>query len=208
MAGVIEFFDRLNLRPQERRLLLVAAVVLFVVLNLWLVRPHFGALARARNQINAATQTFNTFRSEIDRTNLYNAQLRNLEQQGTAILDEERDKDITLISTIQNQARQSGINVGPITPAPRASRTGRTNEFFEQRTLTIGVNPTLPEQLVDFLVSIAGNSLVIRVKELDLRPDPSQTRLTGSIKVVASFQRKTTVRSTPAPPAPKPSNNS
>ena len=33
--------DRLNLRPQERRLVVMAAAVLFLVLQFWLVWPHF-----------------------------------------------------------------------------------------------------------------------------------------------------------------------
>ena len=32
----------MNLRPQERRLVVFVGIVFFVVLNIWLVWPHFG----------------------------------------------------------------------------------------------------------------------------------------------------------------------
>ena len=46
--------DRLNLRPFEKRLVVVVAAVLFVVLNAWFVFPHFSDLADAqRGRITA-----------------------------------------------------------------------------------------------------------------------------------------------------------
>ena len=42
------FLDRLNLRPQERRLVVGVLVIVFVVVNLWFVWPHAGDLKIAR----------------------------------------------------------------------------------------------------------------------------------------------------------------
>lgn len=196
----MHFLDRLNLRPQERRLVLAALVVLFVVLNFWFVWPHFGRLQRVRAQTAAAQAVLDTYRTEALRTNAYLAQLHELETMGTGVLDEDIDKALNLTSTVQNQARQSGINYSQIAIAPRSTR-GHTNEFFEERTITVGLSATPPEPLVHFLVAIAANNLVMRVKELDLKPDPSQTKLTGTIRIVASFQKKAPTR-TAAPTQP------
>ncbi len=193
----MHFLDRLNLRPQERRLVLGALVVLFVVLNFWFVWPHFGRLQAVRSQMVAAQETLDTYRTEALRTNSYLAQLKELETQGTGVLDEDADKTLNLTSTVQSQARQSGINYNQIAPAPRSTR-GNTNEFFEQRSITVGLNATPPEPLVHFLVAIAANNLVMRVKELDLKPDPSHTKLTGTIRIVASFQKKSPTRTATA----------
>jgi hypothetical protein len=191
------WLDKLNLRPQEKRLVVVAAAILFVVLNLWLVWPHFKDLGRVKGEIARDEETLRKFRTELAQTNALQQRLSRLEQQGNAVLPEERYN--TLMTTIQNKARDCGLNSGGLAPAPRNQLT-KTNEFFDERTLTLTLNPTGPDELIRFLESVAPDELVIRVRELDLRPDPSQTRLQGSMKLVASFQKNPPVK----PAAPKP----
>ena len=45
--------DSLNLRPQEKRILVVIAVVVFVVLNLVLVVPRFKDYGKIKEQLKA-----------------------------------------------------------------------------------------------------------------------------------------------------------
>jgi len=180
---MIRWLDKLNLRPQEKRLVVLAMAALFVVLNLWFVWPHFKDLKKAKGEIAQHEKTLKTYQTELAHTNEYQTRLSQLEQQGTAVLPEERYN--TLISTIQNKSRECGVNSRNITPTPKTAR-GKTNEFFEE--------------LIRFLESVAADELAIRVRELDLRPDPSQTRLQGSMKLVASFQKKPS--SKPAAPQP------
>jgi type II secretory pathway component PulM len=179
-------FDQIQLRPQERRLLVLGAAILFVVLNLWFVWPHYGELGRVQNQIRERERTLETFRTELDRRDGYLAQLQALEMDGVGVLD--RDKDLTLLSTVQTELARSGISHSGINTA-----SGGTSEFFEQRTLSVNLNPTSPEALVRFLLSLATNQVVLRVKELDLKPDGTKTKLSGSVRIVASFQRETLV---------------
>lgn len=179
-------FDQIQLRPQERRLLVLGAAILFVVLNLWFVWPHYGELGRVQNQIRGRERTLETFRTELDRRDGYLAQLQALEMDGVGVLD--RDKDLTLLGTVQTELARSGISHSGINTA-----SGGTSEFFEQRTLSVNLNPTSPEALVRFLLSLATNQVVLRVKELDLKPDGTKTKLSGSVRIVASFQRETLV---------------
>jgi len=194
---MIRWLDKLNLRPQEKRLVVLATAALFVVLNLWFVWPHFKDSKKVKGEIAQHEKTLKTYQTELAHTNEYQTRLSQLEQQGTAVLPEERYN--TLISTIQNKSRECGVNSRNITPTPKTAR-GKTNEFFEEQTLTVDLNPTGPEELIRFLESVAADELAIRVRELDLRPDPSQTRLQGSMKLVASFQKKPS--SKPAAPQP------
>lgn len=190
-------FDQLELRPHERRLVVIGALVLFGVLNLWFVWPHYGDRARILNRLQTGTRQLQTFESELTRTNQYLTQLQDLEQEGAGVLDE--DKDITLLATVQTLIRNAGVSTASINPANRAA-LGGTNEFFEQRSLSIVLNPNEPEPLIRFLVSLATNEVVLRVKELDLKPDNTQTKIAGGLRVVASFQRKQLAPSpTPAP---------
>ena len=45
-------FDQLNLRPQERRILVIVGLIIFIVLNVLLVTPLFGQLAAAEGQLD------------------------------------------------------------------------------------------------------------------------------------------------------------
>jgi hypothetical protein len=180
-------FDQLQLRPHERRLVVIGAVVLFGVLNLWFVWPHYGDRARVIGRLQGSTDTLGKFESEMTLTNQHLALLQELEHDGAGVLDE--DKDITLLATVQRLIRSCDVSHASITPAPRAALSG-TNEFFEQRALSIVLNPNDPEPLIRFLISLATNDVVLRVKELDLKTDGTKTKLAGSLRVVASFQRK------------------
>jgi Tfp pilus assembly protein PilO len=198
---MIQALARLQLRPQELRLVVISAAVLFVVLNMWLVWPHFKDAGRIGKDLEAAEKTLGVYQEEIARTNGYQTRLAALRVTGADVLPEDRAN--TVMSAIQNYILQTGISSGGLSLVPRTAR-GKLNEFFEEQALTLRLNPTSPEDLVNFLVAVASSELVIRVKELDLRPDPSQTKLTGSMKLVASFQKKTLAKplaTRPAAPA-------
>jgi Tfp pilus assembly protein PilO len=182
-----QFLDKLNLRPQEKRLVVLGSAVLFVVLNFWFVWPHASDLRNARAKLNAGRAQLRTFQAELDRTEDYVLRLRELEGQGAGILPEE-EQFTKLIAQIQSQASRSGVSCNSIRPLTRGARAEPT-EFFEEQSISVTLNPTGPAEILDFLLALASGNLAIRVKELDLKPDPTQTKLTGSMRLVASFQR-------------------
>jgi len=184
MSGPLE---RLNLRPQERRLIVGVAVVFFVVLNLWFVRPHFHDWGKANTSLEKARTTLATFERETHPAKIseYQTRLKVLEGQGSAVAPSEQSLD--LIRSIQTQAAQSGVTINANTEV-QTTGTTRTNEFFEEKARLINVI-TGEKELVDFLVSLASTNSMIRVRSMNLRPDSSQMRLQGSITLVASYQR-------------------
>jgi len=188
--------DKLNLRPQERRLVVMAVAVLAVVLHFWFVQPYFREWGQVKAELDKAGRTLKTYRAEIARTNEYEAKRLKLEIQGSSLPAEQQAQANILIGRIQAVADQSKLSVGSMAPLGH-SRTGKTNEFFEEQTISLTVNPSGPQELVDFLYAIGSGDLLVRVKELSVNPDASQTKLMGSMKLVASFQKKT-----PAAPAP------
>ena|SRR2546425_1240479 len=193
------FLDKLNLRPQERRLVVMGSAVLFLVLQFWLVWPHFNDWGQVKAGLDKAKNTLATYQKEIARTNEYHLKLERLQREGTSTLAEENARPNFLIAQIQAQAARSKLNSGNTTYIPPAHTTG-TNVFFEEQTISLGVNPTGDEELIDFLVAMGSSDLMIRVKDLDLRPDPSQTKLMGSMKLVASFQKNSPTKPSPAKP--------
>ena len=184
-----QLLDKLNLRPQEKRLVVLGSAVLFVVLNFWFVWPHASDLRKAQAKLSAGQAQLRTFQAELDRTEEYASRLRELEGQGAGVLPEE-EQITKLIAEIQSQASRSGVSCSSIRPQTRSARAEATG-FFEEQSISVTLNPTAPDEILDFLLALASGNLVIRVKELELKPDPTQTKLTGSMRLVANFQKST-----------------
>jgi type II secretory pathway component PulM len=193
---------KMNLRPQERRLIALVGLVLFVVLNVVFVWPHFGDWSRLTYRRERAERTLASYNAEIAKTNGYNVKLRELESAGSSVVPDEQDLD--LVRRVDVQARQNGLYVLQLDPRPKQSQS-QTNRFFEEEYVTLHATSD-NEQLVNFLVSLTSTNSLIRVKDLTLKPaDAGATKLDANMTLVASYQRKTPVRVHP-PSTPTPSN--
>lgn len=187
--------EKLNLRPAEQRLVVGVAAIFFIVLNLWLVWPHFKDWRRLRNDQRQAEQTLKTYEDELNRRPEYEAKLTKLrEGGGSDVLPE--DRAIQLLRDVGNQAQQHGVQITRTTPSPRIAT--RTNAFFEEQSVAISVISG-ETNLVDFLVAVGFGNSMIRVRDLDLKPDPPQQRLVGTITLVASYQKNVVPKPAIAP---------
>lgn len=193
--------DKLNLRPQERRLVVMAVAVLAVVLHFWFVQPFFREWGQVKAELDKAERTLKSYQAEIARTNEYEAKRLKLEIQGSSIPVEQQAQASILSGKILDVAKQSGLNVGNITPLTH-SRTVKSNESFDEQAINLTVNPSAPQELVDFLFAIGSGDVLVRVKELSVNPDGSRTKLMGTMKLVASFQKKPPTPVPPAKPGP------
>jgi hypothetical protein len=179
--------QRLNLRSQELRLVVFVGVLVFVLLNMWMVWPHFKDWNRYQAELEKARRALASYRSEIALMPQHTQKLQTLEGQGTSILEEEQAA--RLISTIYAQASQKRVMVGGVQPRPKTTTT-KTNAFFEEQAVSVTLNPTGDKELVDYLLALGADDSMIRVQEMTLRPDPTQTKLMGSLLLVASYQKK------------------
>ena len=186
------FFDKLNLRPQERRMLVGVLVVVFIVLNLWFVRPHFGDWGTTKRSIGTVENTLKKFQDEIGRVPQYKAKITKLQNSGSDVLTEE----LQLQRTVQSLANSHGLMVSRYDPRQKSTST-RTNQFFEEQMLSIDFTSG-GKELVDFLVDVAAGNSMIRVRDMNIKPDQSQTRLAGNISLVASYQKKQATNKPPA----------
>jgi hypothetical protein len=84
------FFDKLNLRPGERRLVVIVAITVFVLLNAFFVWPRFGEGARLKGRMTTAENNLRQFQREVDQTGAYRRKLAELEQAGAAVASEEQ----------------------------------------------------------------------------------------------------------------------
>lgn len=198
------YLDKMNLRPQERRLVVGVFIVIFIVLNIWLVWPHFGDWSRVKADLEKGQRNLVLYQKKIAQvggTNGFEAQLKKLEGEGAQniVADEQ---EIQLLRTVQNQVQQSKITVTRYGEVKRSTTGQSTNEFFEEQSIRIDIN-TGEKELVDFLLNIGAGSSMIRVRDMDLRPaDQNRYRLQGAITLSANYQKKQAGK--PAAPAAKP----
>lgn len=181
--------DRLNLRPFEKRLVVVVAAVLFVVLNAWFVFPHFSDLAQAQKQRADAQEKIGRWQVETNHTSSYQRQIRELESEGQAVPAEEQQNQFS--RAIQMQQAQSGVNI-----TSTSKQIVRTNQFFLELTEQVSVESG-EAQLVDFLYNLGSGSSLIRVRDLALHPNPPRQALSGTVKLVASYQKNPPKKAAP-----------
>ncbi len=177
-----------NLRPFERRLVVAVGVMVFVVLNFAFVFPHFSDWAKVKDRKADAERTLEKFQAEIQQTNQVNRLVHTLENEGAGVPPEEQASEFS--RTIQLLAGQYHVNI-----INYGKMTERPTPYFIEKSLPL-VLAGKEEDLVDFLYNLgAGNSL-IRVRGLNIHPDvPQRQNLSVNVTLVASFQKKPSVRS-------------
>jgi hypothetical protein len=179
------FLNRLNLRPQERRLLVIVTTVVLFLLNYWFVWPHFQDMGRFSKDKDKAQVTLAEYKRETGKLADYRSRLAKLEEQGYAVLPAEQS--IQFLRTVQEQATRAGVNISSYGTPTRSA--ANTNAFFEEQTMTITMQTIGPKELVDFLYNLGAGNSMIRVRDLNVRPDPTQSRLTCSATLIASYQK-------------------
>jgi hypothetical protein len=178
----------------------------FILINWWIIIPMFGDWGRYTQQINNTRKLVEKYKAEIDKKSEYDKRLRELQKSGTTDVASE-EAALLLHQEVMNNANLTGLGYATITPVNRGAtvQTGSKTNFFDEASVNVSIN-TGEKELVDFLVRLADRELLIRAKSMDIGPDPSQTRLQGTLTLVKSFQRKPPTRTTTAsaPVAAKP----
>lgn len=194
----MNWLDRLNLQPQERRLVLAGLVLVAAVLNYWFIWPYFQELTPINQEMEKLEKQNARFLGEIGKKDGYERRRLELQKAGAEVIEAEQSSRVQ--STIWTQASAHGVTVNRLNPA--TVRTGQTNQFFDEVALTVFFVAG-EEELVNFLHSLGSDDSMIRVKDLiQLKLDPSHTKLQGQMTVAASFLKK------PKPSAGKPAANS
>ena len=186
-------FDKLNLKPGERRLVVFVVLIVFFVLNAFFVWPKFFEWSKVDARRKSAGTTLDQFQREVDRVPQYQRRLRELEKAGAAVGSE--DQASKLQTTVYSQAALSGVQINNYSPtiSRGLGSTGKTNLFFEESSATIQFVAE-EKSLVDFLYNLGVGGSMIRVRQMMLSPDQPRQRLQGSITLVASFARKAPTR--------------
>lgn len=204
---MISYLDKMNLRPAEKRLVVVAALAIFGVLNFIFVVPRFGEWGRIEEQMKASQVRLDKYGAEVNKQGLYKKELDRLRSIGHSVPTE--DQALDLSKTINLQAVVSGVSASSISTDRRPSG-GKTNLFFEEKTATV-ILTSSEQQLIDFLYLLGNGDSLIRAKSMNVQPDNTKMRLSVTMNLVASYQRKplskvaaATGGKVPGPEAPAP----
>lgn len=182
------FVSQLNLRPHERRILFVVLAAVFILVNAVFVWPRFGDWRTSQQTFQESLKKRADYQTEIDRIPAYQRRIRELEGQGSAVLPEEQA--LQLLRIVQAKAQEHRVAITQTRAVTTASAVNSTNVFFDEQAITVGVN-TGAEELVAFLHAMGSGDSMIRVRDMDLRPDQKRYKLVGNITLVASYQKKT-----------------
>lgn len=182
-----------NLRPSERRLVVVVGLVFFVVVNFWFVFPKFGEWDRVDARRWESEQKLQEYEKEIAMMPSYKKIVNEMEKEGQSVAAE--DQSLLFSRTINTHQAQSGVAI-----SSTSKMQTRTNQFFVEQSQTVSLQAQEP-QLVNFLHSLGSGSSLIRVRDLNVRPDPSRQQLTANVKLAASYQKKTPAKTQGTPKA-------
>jgi Tfp pilus assembly protein PilO len=200
------FIDSLNLRPAEKRIIVVIAVVAFVVLDLLFVQPQFKAYGNIKRQLDLTRQAIANRSAMIEMdnnpTNGYKRQLEQLRKGEGNSSATNYSGEIQLQTTVHRKAVEAGVNVSQYDPVNLVHLgTNAASQFFESQSIRISVEAR-EENLVNFLYSVGNDPAMIRVRELDLKPvEPNRYQLKGMITLTADYKKSDKAAATKLVPA-------
>jgi Tfp pilus assembly protein PilO len=194
------FLDQLNLRPQEKRIIFVIGVIVFVVLYVVMVLPHFSDWGRLKRDLEKTRKEYRDQTNEIGRdadvTNGYRKQLAKLEREQKGGISQ-FDPALQLQMAVNAQAPKCGVEI--FTSTPGSGKEAEANQFFDERTLSLSFEAG-ESNLVSFLYNIGNDSSMVRVQQLQLGPaDAQRYKLKGSMLLAANYEKRP-----PPPPAAAP----
>jgi hypothetical protein len=171
-----------QLKPNERRVVVIIGVVLFVLLNAWFVWPHFGDFHRDVARIHATESKMASYRELIAHKREYQNKIRFLQEGGgTSVLPE--DQAIDLMRFYDSRAIDNQVLV-----QNNSGVRTHTNQFFSEQELTLNVLAR-EKGLVGFLYSLGSGSSMVRVRNMSMRPDNNHYQINASVTIVASYQK-------------------
>jgi Tfp pilus assembly protein PilO len=175
-----KYFEQLQ--PMERRLVVGVAVVVLLVLNFVFIWPHFSDWGNLDRRLNKAKGELARNQKAVEQIPQLQADVNKFKSSGESVASE--DQAIDLMRTIQSQAAASGFGIQNFS----RSITRANDPFFIEQVQNINVLAK-EDQLVDFLYKLGSGASMIRVRDLELQPDPPHQRLNAQIRLVASYQK-------------------
>lgn len=202
-----KFWDQL--KPQERRWLIVIGCIVFVTMNYFFVWPHFKEWSANTARMSAARDNMAKYSAEIAHKNDYEHKIHTISPEEQNIAPE--DQAVHFEEGFRDKAVQNGVQI-QTTSRPST----RMDDFTVEQRETIQAL-TGEKNLVDYLYSLGSSGSSVRVESMSLRPvDLNRYQLHADLTLVESYFRnptssaaRTSSGARTAPPAatPAPATN-
>ena len=185
-------FDRLNIRREDRRTVLVVIGVVFLLANALVIPSLYGNWSGIRAGIEQAEARRERLQGQIAKKPAVVAELAQLQKQ--VELAESAERAELVLRQQSELAEKSGLNIESKRPGVRYG--GRPGDLIVEETLTLTFTAG-DKELLDFLVSISGERSAVRVRDLDVKPEePARAKLRGTVTLVASYQKTAPTKTT------------
>ena len=183
---MIELFNRLNVQPGERRLVIAVFFAFFLVLNgLWVWRFYTGSTEwnELQKDLNKAESEKADFDQEIDRLESAKAEWdKYLKDLGAAGKDMPKFDPYRRVRTLKTWR---GIN--PVNPKRNKINEEAFFESFEKQEVRLRFKAK-PRDLMLFLRELAMQQEMIRLSSFTLKPDGRERKeLSGDMNIIASL---------------------
>jgi hypothetical protein len=194
-----KFWDQL--KPQERRWLIVIGCIVFVTMNYFFVWPHFKEWSANTARMGAARDNMAKYSAEIAHKNDYEHKIHTISPEEQSIAPE--DQAVHFEEGFRDKAVQNGVQIQS-TSRPST----RMDDFTVEQRETIQAL-TGEKNLVDYLYSLGSSGSSVRVESMSLRPvDLNRYQLHADLTLVESYFRnpasstaRTSAGARTAPPA-------
>ena len=190
--------EKLNLRPQEKRLLAFIGTVLFIMFQVWFVFPTFKEWAVIQNKLEESRRRMNMYKAEIARIPEYEAKLRSIQPDDAPEIPK-GDQTVDFRRRVESMAQAGNISVTGMN-GPNRSGVTTTNQFFEEWSLSLQ-GFAGEKDWVEFLYKLSSGASTVRVRDLSLTQGPNYTNLAANLVLIANYQ-KTGDAPAPAPKKP------
>ncbi len=197
-----------QLKPQERRWLIIIGCVVFVTMNYFFIWPQFSEWSRNTNRMNADKENMAKYAAELAHKGEYERKIRGIDPENQNIAQD--DQAVHFEQVFRDKAVENGVQIQS-TSRPLT----RTDDFTMEQHETIQVL-TGERNLVDYLYSLGSSGSSVRVESMSLRPlDLNRYQLHADLTIVESYFKspssaastRTVAAATPAKPATTPASS-
>ena len=141
----------------ERRMVLVAMVVMVALASYWFVWPKWDEYQKVERGLEESGRLKSRYLSETTKTNGYVKRIVELQTSGAQLAGD--DAANRLQADINREAATAGVQILSMIPSTVSARVGgsQTNQFFDDIQVTVALNAGEPE-LVAFLYALGSGA--------------------------------------------------
>ena len=185
---MIETLNRIGIRPQERRSVILLLLAFLIVGNIaWLMMgPKLLQLQTSRDQYREENKAAANL---VELRDTLKMDVETLSAESGMVSDGRQAQK--LMEDIESKARRSGLN---FTRSRGGQGASRGNQDFEETKRSVSFQSSLVD-LVDFLKNVSEGQNMIRVSAMTVQPTVDRKQLKIDLTFVASYPKPTADKS-------------